>query len=144
MSVLASVIVAEDLLTSLSGKANINNVFTNDILIPGELLTQLVFIFKVEGEQSDLPRNFRYEVQLPGEAIQILERPVPEGWRVPEEREKWVVFQPFLVGPLMLRPGKIEVRIIMGEKTIHLAAPWINLFPTASPPPSEQSQSAES
>jgi hypothetical protein len=150
MSVSASLFVADDLLGSISGKANLVGVFTNDIAIFADetLVTQLVFLFRVEGAQSELPRNFKFEIDLPGERTHTKESPVPPGWQVPEGRDKWVVTHPILLSGVTLRLGKIEARVILereeGAEILIPAAPWIILAAsTASQRPSEQSLSAE-
>ena len=137
MTIHASVLVADDLLYSVSGKITITGAYPNDIMIFGEEnhATQIVFLFHVEGTQAELPRNFRFEIALPGEPPRIKESPVPIGWQVPEGREKWVVTMPIQITGAILRLGKIEARVVIvgetEEETIEIAAPSIISAPSA-------------
>lgn len=143
MTFLASLTVADDLLTAVNGKVDIRGIFTNDILIQGDSapVSQMVFVFHYEGEQSDLPQVVRFQVHLPGEELpRNLDRPVPPGWKIPEGREKWGGLTPFSLGPVILRPGKIRAAILLDERRIDLLAPRI-VNSSAWPQPSEKSQS---
>jgi hypothetical protein len=137
--------IADDVLTSLTGKLDLRGVYLNDIVIHAEntIVNQLVAIFYAEGTMSDLPRIFRFEVLLPGETEpHVLKRPIQPGWRLPEGRERWFGVTPFPIIPARLRSGKIEARVLLDERIIEVAAPWIVLAPSSLESSSQSSENA--
>jgi hypothetical protein len=133
----ATVLVCDDLLISLNGKLTVVGMYTGDILVPSESplsLPQLVFLFVIEGTTDSPLRSLTLEVRLPGDDPKQNLIPIPvTGIQVDRGRKRWILNMPFPISPALLRPGRIEARVIHEEGEISVRAPWIVTPSRASP-----------
>ncbi|MCX7361150.1 MAG: hypothetical protein NTV97_04615 [Alphaproteobacteria bacterium] len=125
-----TLLVCDDVMYSITGKVSVFGVYTGDIGIPNDahLAPQLIFFFVIDGDLSERPiLPLKLEIKLPEEDARsvmisppILPNPAPEG------RTKWYMRHPFLVSSAILRPGRIEAKIVYDGEDISLSAPWIS------------------
>lgn len=126
----ASMIVADELLTSMNGKQVLSGIYTADIVIPygGVAPPQLVFYFIIETDINDPFDRITIELALPGEppisipSPQIEPPPQPTGQ---EKRSRQILRVPALLNFPRLNAGKIHAKIIHDKGEINVAAPWI-------------------
>ena len=126
----ASVLVADELLTSLNGKQVLSGIYTSDIVIPssGTTTSQLVFFFIIETDIDAPFDEITIELTLPGEPpISIpspkLAPPLSPGDRKKPSRQ--ILRVPALLNFPRLNAGKIQAKIIHDKGEINVAAPWI-------------------
>jgi hypothetical protein len=126
----ASVIICEDVTYTLSGKMNIQGMFTTDIGIPFEpyLGNQLVFVFLIEASPDDPYQTLELSVELPG-GQQRLRHPinVPALRPAAGDTLRWSLKQPLLFPSVVLHPGPIIAKVIHDKGEITTAAPFIVL-----------------
>jgi hypothetical protein len=126
----ASVIVCEDVTYTLSGKMNIQGVFTTDIGIPFEpyIAVQLVFVFLIETSPDDLFQKLELSVELPG-GQQSLRHPIniPALRPAAGDSLRWSLKTPLLFPSVILHPGPIVTKVIHDKGEITTAAPFIVL-----------------
>lgn len=133
----ATLLVCDDLLYSLTGKINLFGIYTGDIGVPLQMQAtgQLVFLFLLEGDLSERPGRVTLEVSLPGESspnrLDVGPLAVPAA---APGRTRWNLRLPFLVAQPVLRPGRIEAKIIHGKDEISVRGPWITLTGAAPTP----------
>lgn len=132
----ASVLVSDDLYVSLIGKFIINGLFTTDIVIPIDptIAVQLVFLFQIETDIDDPFEKLQLQVTLPGQPpttadIQLAPFIPAAG------RTRWLLHWPLLVRQAVLRPGRIEAKVIHERGEILTTTPWISLATQAPPTP---------
>jgi hypothetical protein len=122
-------IVADDLLYSLSGKMVLSGMYSGHITIPADLtpIGQLAILFLVEGDRDDPLRSVAAEVTLPGSTPIRQEYPMPPAgdFTGTVAATKWFAKLPFLLAAPMLRPGRIDAKIIHDSGEISVSLPWI-------------------
>jgi len=133
----ASVLVCDDLLVALNGKFTMLGMYTADIVIPTDpsISGQLVFLFVVETDIKDPFRSVTLQVALPESAPTRFQIPIMPPLDVHPDRERLIVRWPLVVSPAILKPGKIEAKVIHETGEINAAAPWVLL---ASAPPAPE------
>jgi hypothetical protein len=127
----ASVLVADEVLFSLTGKANLLGIYTTDIgVVAPSAANQLVFFFTIETGIDEPFRSLLLEVKLPeSEPVRL---PVTLTATIPTAGKTTTIYRwPLLVQAPTLRPGPIEVKVIHERGEISVAAPWIVM---TSPP----------
>jgi hypothetical protein len=109
----ATVVVCDEMLISLTGKMNIFGIYTGDITIASEeqKIAQLVVIFHIECDLAAPPRALSVEVRLPGEPV-IQNNIPPIVPPATPQRTKWVFRWPILIQQPTLRAGRIETKIV--------------------------------
>jgi hypothetical protein len=130
----ASVLVSDELYITLLGKFVVHGVYTTDIVIPTEQTAapQLIFLFQIGTDIGDLFEKLQVQVTLPGEPPRTMAIPVGPVTPTPE-RTRWLIHWPLLVQQAILRPGRIEVKVIHERGEILVSAPWITLATQGSP-----------
>lgn len=130
----ASLLVADDARVSLNGKFDLAGVYTGDITILTDptVAPQLVFLFFVETDLKEPFKTLAFEILLPGGApVRLPPMPIPPPAPAPAARTRQIFQWPQLVQSVLLRPGKIEAKVIHESGEIVVAGPWVTL---ASPP----------
>ncbi|MGO9771147.1 MAG: hypothetical protein ACLPSW_16690 [Roseiarcus sp.] len=131
----ASLIVADDMYTNMTGKQTLQGIYTGDIHIPANpsVVPQLLFYFIIDTDVTDPFKSIVIEITLPGEPtmqIPVVLVPTPS---LPDRTR-----QTFRVSALaqfpQLRPGRIQAKVIHEKGEIVVGAPWINLIKPAAPP----------
>jgi hypothetical protein len=126
----ASLLVADEILFTLLGKAVLQGIYTTDLFIAADPtpLPQLIFFFIAGTDASDPFKSLAAQVTLPGSdpATQLIPILVPP----PSERTKLFVRYPMLLSAPILRPGRILAKMIHENGEIPVSAPWI--VPAAS------------
>jgi hypothetical protein len=123
----ASVLICDELLFSLTGKFNLLGNYTGDIAIPSDPNTalQLVFYFIVETDVSDPFQLLTFQVTLPKSEPVVQVVPVPPLLPPPPDRPRWTLRWPLLIPQPVLRPGKIEAKVIHEKGELIAGTPWI-------------------
>ncbi|PPQ17933.1 hypothetical protein CV770_18370 [Bradyrhizobium sp. AC87j1] len=124
----ASVIVCDDALFGLTGKAFLNGVYTTDIMIPGELLMvqQLVFYFTVETPKAKPFKSVTLRVSPPGSVPSQVEVPLASLQAAQNpNRPSMILRGPLLIQQLVLRPGKIEAKVITETEELDAGGIWV-------------------
>lgn len=128
----ATLLVADEIYYNLHGKAILQGIYHGDLTIPTNpsISPQLIFYFMAETDIADPFRSLTAEVTLPGNPP--VRNPValipPEIFaNVDKSRTRAYYRHPFLVQSPMLRPGKIEAKLIHENGEIAVGAPWIVL-----------------
>jgi hypothetical protein len=139
----ASVITCEDVTYTLSGKMNIQGMFTSDIGIPFEpfIANQIVFLFLVETSPDDPFETLELSVELPV-SQQSLRHPVniPSLRLSAGDSFRWSLKAPLLLSTAILHAGPIIAKVIHEKGEIRAAAPFIVLNkPTTASTPSSSS-----
>jgi hypothetical protein len=141
MSRQATVLIADEIYYNLHGKAILQGIYNADLAIPGEQITapQLIFFFIIEADLSNPFQSLVVEITLPGgEPIrQSVFVPPPQFVTAQAHtqpgRTRWHLRHPVLIPTPVLRPGRIEVKIIHESGEIEVGAPWIVGPPNAVP-----------
>ena len=123
----ASILVADDILFSLGGKAYLQGVYLNDISIPADQVVapQLVFMFLFETEIENRFSSITLEVTLPGNDAVKAPVPIAPTAITHPDRTHISYRLPMLLQAPILRPGRIEARIIHEGGEIIGNAIWI-------------------
>jgi len=128
----ASLIVADEIYYNLYGKAILQGVYHGDLTIPTDpsISLQLIYYFMAETDIAEPFRTLIAEVTLPGN--QSIRNPVnlipPEALsNLRGDRSRAYYKHPLLVPGPVLRPGKIEAKLIHESGEIVVGAPWIVL-----------------
>lgn len=138
----ASLLVADEIYYNLYGKAILQGIYNGDLTIPVDPSTspQLIFYFMVEVDISESLRTLAVEVNLPGnQPVRHFVPIVPAEFikSTVQGRTRAYYRHPMLMQAPVLRPGRIEAKIIYESGEIEVMAPWIVLNPsTPAPPPS--------
>lgn len=139
MTIQASVLAADEVTFSVNGKLNVFGIYAHDIVIPQQfhVISQLVYLFIVEGDASDSPKSLRLEITSPGQGVryQDIELP-PNRISLPPHRTRWTIQVPVLISPAIMQPGKVIARVYIDGQPIEIPGPWVVLLPTASQQPS--------
>jgi hypothetical protein len=128
----ASVLVCDDVLFGITGKAYLNGVYTGDITIPGDELTinQLVFYFTVETPKQKPIHFATLRVTPPGTTPTELHVPLlPAQASVNPARPQIIIRAPLVVQQLVLKPGKIETVVIADGDELDAGGIWIITVP---------------
>jgi hypothetical protein len=133
MSRQAALLVADEIFYNLVGKATLQGVYHSDLVIPteGSAVAQLLFYFLMETDVADAFRSLSVEVILPGN--DPIRHTIPVIWPVTREegRRREFYRHPLLIQNAILRPGRIEAKVIHEAGEIVVGAPWITI---AGPP----------
>ena len=123
-------LVCDDLLMALNGKITIVGAYSNDIIIASDPFTigQLVFWFQIETPIAKPLQTLELQVSLPGdETPRRLD--VPQSILSPISaaagRTKITYRWPFLLAPVQLRPGPIELKLIHEEGVMDVGVQWV-------------------
>jgi hypothetical protein len=129
----ASVLVCDEVLFNITGKAFLQGVYPIDITIPGNELSlgQLVFYFSIETDRKNPIKTLALKVVPPGEKPSQLEVslatvPPPS---VNPDRPRMMLRAPLLVQQMVLRPGKIETKVITELEELDAGGIWIISVP---------------
>jgi hypothetical protein len=133
----ATVLVADEMTYSLSGKFNVFGVYTTDINIPSDpsFTTQLVFLFIIETSPDDPYQKVELLVQLPGGESRHLPLTISNLRLGAADQRRWCLKYPLLFNSPILRPGPIEAKVIHERGEISTAAPFILLNPRTEQTP---------
>ena len=118
--------VADDLLTSIGGKQTLQGIYVGDISIPTTpaVITQMVFYFIIECSVDDIFKSITLEITFPGEAP----KQIPVSFAtpiIPAGRSKHIIRATAMIQFPILRPGRIDAKVIHEKGEIIVAAPWI-------------------
>jgi hypothetical protein len=124
-----TLIVADDLWWSITGKVNLIGVYTGEIGLPAESLPQpvgqLVFYLILEGDLDDLPtKPLTLVITLPGENPRNNVIVAPSIAST-SGRTKWFIRAPFLMAQLKLQTGRIDAKLLHDSEEMRISAPWI-------------------
>lgn len=128
----ASVLVCDELYVTLLGKFVAKGIYTTDIGIASEgvVVPQLIFLFQIGTDVDNLFKSLKVQVTLPDQSPRTHE--IPVGMFAPApERTRWLLHFPMLVQSAVLKPGRIEVKVIHDGGEILIPAPWILLASSA-------------
>jgi hypothetical protein len=125
----ATVLVADDWVTALSGKVTISGVYGTDMSIPVDpfMASQLVFAFVIETSPEDPYQSIEIRVTLPGGDTRSLHLPVGKFISGEADKKRWCLKYPLLFRNPVLRPGPIEAKVIHEKGEIITAAPFVIL-----------------
>jgi hypothetical protein len=140
MSRQATVLVSDELTSTLTGKLHILGVYTGDIVIPVNPtpVAQLIFLFVIESDPDDPFKKIELRVELPGGAATEFQVPVDSFVLSTSDKTRWSLRFPLLFQNALLQPGNIKAIVIHDKGEIVTAAPSVIL---RSPLPTPQSQS---
>jgi hypothetical protein len=128
----ASVLVCDEILFALNGKAFLQGVYTGDITIPGSelALPQLVFYFSAETSKEQPFKKLTLKVVLPEMPPALFEIEIestPQA--INPDRPKMRLRAPLLIQQVILRPGKIETSVITEAEELDAGGIWIMSVP---------------
>jgi hypothetical protein len=133
----AFVTVCDELYYSMSGRVMMQGIYLQDIVIADEQLqlNQLVFFFTIQTLKSNPFRALSLSVKVPdGEPVM---GPIPISEQVSgaadDRRRIIVIKQPLLLGRPLLKPGKIETKVIHESGEIDAGGIWV--VPVNEAPP---------
>jgi hypothetical protein len=134
----ASLLVADEIFYNLQGKAILQGIYHADLSISADPSTgtQLLFFIMAETDASDPFESFAVEITLPGSAPFRQEVPVvppPIIIAASPGRTRFYIRHPVLMLAPILRPGRIEAKVIHEKGEIQVTAPWIQFNPPAQP-----------
>jgi hypothetical protein len=131
----AHLLVADDLRIALTGKLDLYGIYTGDIIIPGERLVanQLVFLWTVETDAKDPFQTLTFEITLPQAEPNRFSLSLLASPPIPDGRTRRYVKQPQLVQPAILRPGRIQAKVIHERGEIPVRGPWIVSADSSTP-----------
>jgi hypothetical protein len=136
----ATLITADDVNFSVTGKMNISGVYTTDINIMNDpmFVGQLVFLFVIETEPSDPFQKLELRVDLPGGDFRQLPLNIANFRMTHGDSIRWSLRYPMLFQSPILRPGPIMASVVHDQGVLFPAAPFIILRTTTPPqvPPS--------
>ncbi len=132
----ATLLVADEIWYNLYGKAILQGLYHGDLVIPTNPSNapQLLFYFMMETDLSDPFRSLAVEVTLPeSDAVRHVvgvTYPIPS--TAHEGRTRLFYRHPLLIQAPVLRPGRIDAKVIHEGGEIVVGAPWIVTL--ATPP----------
>jgi hypothetical protein len=129
----AMVLVADEILYNLHGKAILQGIYHSDLGIATNpsRAPQLIFFFMIETDMTEPFQSLQIEVTLPGgESVRALVPVPPPAFitaqtKTQTERTRFYVRHPLLIPAPVLRPGNIRSRIIHESGEIVIDGPWI-------------------
>src|SRR5579872_480683 len=120
----ASVLVCDNILFDVTGKAYLHGLYPGDITMPGDelLVNQLVFYFTIQAPKTTKMTPFEIvtlRVTPPGATMSELSIPVANLVHAPNPNRPFMILRaPLLIQQLVLRPGKIETKVIVDGEEI--------------------------
>jgi hypothetical protein len=131
----ATVLVADELTYSVSGKMSIIGIYTGDIFLPAPQahVQQLVFIFIADCEPDDPFQRMELSVTFPSGDRRALEVPMQSLRLSLSDKIRWTVRQPFLIQNVVLSPGQILAKITHEKGEILVHAPVITVMAAQNP-----------
>jgi len=135
----ASLLVADEIYYNLHGKAILQGIYHGDLTIPADpsVAPQLIFFFMGETDVSDPFQTLAVEVTLPGaEPVRNFVGVMPPEFvtNASAGRTRLYFRHPLLIQAPVLKPGKIDAKVIHEKGEISVGAPWISLNPPLSKP----------
>ncbi|MCP3475641.1 hypothetical protein NLM33_35805 [Bradyrhizobium sp. CCGUVB1N3] len=125
----AYVVVCDDVLFGLTGKAFLQGVYTSDITLPSNdelIIPQLVFYFSAETPKKNPFKKMALRVTPPSMPPAVVEIPIET---MPQannpHRPKMLVRAPVLLQQVRLRPGKIETTVVTESEELDAGGIWI-------------------
>jgi hypothetical protein len=136
----ASLLVADEIYYNLYGKAILQGIYGGDLTIGSDpsFSPQLIFYFMMETDMSEPFQTLAIEVTLPNSQPirNVVGIMPPELARLAGPgRTRFFYRHPLLVQAPILKPGKIEAKVIHEKGEIVVGAPWIALNPATTPNP---------
>jgi hypothetical protein len=136
----ASLLIADEIYYNLYGKAILQGIYGGDLTIAADpsVSPQLIFYFMGETDISEPFQSMAVEVTLPGNPPVRSFVPVmpPEFIKsISVGRTRLYYKHPLLIQTPVLRPGKIDAKIIHESGEISVGTPWIVLNPPSETPP---------
>jgi hypothetical protein len=137
MSRQATVLVSDELTSTLTGKLHLLGIYTGDIVISANPtpVAQLIFLFIMESDPDDPFMAIELRVELPGGAATGLRVPVESFLLSDSDKIRWSLRFPVLLQNAMLQPGKINAIVIHDKGRIVTAAPSVIFRPPVPTPP---------
>jgi hypothetical protein len=131
MSRQASLLAADEVNFSISGKINVFGIYTTDINIftDPSSTTQLVFLFVIETDPDDPYQEITIRVDLPGGDTRQQVLAVKNFRDGAADKIRWSLKQPLLFQGPILRPGPIVAQVIHEKGILFPAAPFIVMHP---------------
>jgi hypothetical protein len=123
----AAFCICDETLISLNGKFNAVGIYVSDIAIPvaPSTVSQLAFLFHIEFSLADPCRSLTVEIILPGEEPRRMPVPFKLAEPIPKNRTRFNIRWPFLIQLPVLRPGRIEAKVIHDKGQIIAGYQWI-------------------
>lgn len=123
----ATSFICDEVMHSLTGKIFVQGMYTGDISIPSDEFTvsQLVFFFLIDGPAEDLFKSIALEVLLPGQSPARMQIPLSLPAQRDPLRTRISIKTPFLILQPVLRPGRIETRVVHDKGEIDAGGQWI-------------------
>jgi hypothetical protein len=123
----ASVIVCDEILYAMTGKAFLQGVYQSDIMIPGQELTiqQLVFYFSAETPRDNPFKKIVLKVIPPGMPPSQVDVALPPTPNLTPDRNKMILRAPLLLQQPILRPGKIETIVVTESEELDAGGAWV-------------------
>jgi hypothetical protein len=130
----ASLLVADEIYYNLHGKAILHGIYHGDLTIPTDpsVSPQLIFFFMGETDVSDPFHTLAVEVKLPGASpvrnpVNVLPPEIVKNAHA--GRTRLYYRHPVLITAPVLKPGRIEAKLIHERGEISVTTPWISLNP---------------
>jgi hypothetical protein len=119
--------ICDEVTYSLTGKVFAQGIYTGDLSIPSDEFTipQLVFFFLIEGPADTLFKSITLKVLLPGQPPATMEVPLSIPAKRDPRRTRMSLKSPFLILQPVLRPGRIETKVVHVEGEIDAGGQWI-------------------
>lgn len=135
MSRQAALLIADEIYYNLHGKATLQGIYNDDLVIPTDPSTapQLLFFFIIQTDVSNPFKSLSVEVTLPQtppvSGIVFVAPPelLAALIQAHPQRTVYTVKHPLLITAPALRPGRIEAKVIHEAGEIPVTAQWIRL-----------------
>jgi hypothetical protein len=134
----ASCLVCDDVLFSVNGKFTAIGIYSSDIVIPVDPTTvpQLVFLFDIACPRDDVFQTLIAQVTFPEQeprriTIPFLPAIVQQSALAQPDRTHVFSRWPFLISQPVLKPGRLESKIVHEKGELVAAYNWITLPPIA-------------
>jgi hypothetical protein len=123
----ASILICDDLLISVGGKMLLLGVYNSDIVINADEATiaQLVVLFQLETSVHDPFLSAIVEVKLPGAEPVRASVPMPQSAPPSPDRTRLTIRWPVTIQQAILRPGRIETKVIHERGEILSGNQWV-------------------
>jgi hypothetical protein len=123
----ASLLIADEIYYNLHAKAILQGIYAGDLFISTNpsSTAQLIFYFMAETDVTDPFRTLIAEVTLPESSPTQAPIPVQGPTTLPSDRTRLFVRWPILIPAPILRPGKINAKLIHESGEIAVVTPWI-------------------
>lgn len=130
----ASLLVADEILFNLHGKAVLQGIYTGDLVIAANPspLAQLIFFFLAETDAANPFKSLSAQVTFPESEPVTSQIPIQWPITFPTERTKIFVRFPMLISGPVLRPGRILAKLIHESGEIAVSGPRIIPAPSIS------------